>query len=281
MEGLGQTAALDLFASEGINDVHVGMDGSQSALDDDHEHDPIYYMETPWRNCGSTTTQIRLPSSNLRGLIKTYKMNSKTLSPLLLLLLIRWNSRLPQIFQPRPAMQTTHKSHKFNVHVQQRIRTSYHIVPCLQEGFRILATLSLYSIIKTTQTQNLQSRIPSCIITIVIITATTTESSLWTSKIQEQFIYCPSWTIFFPRLLTYDTSWLPSKSMVKRTPPTPQFCNMMSDCLHWIYILCPSFNIHPLSLFELHDNFLNLIKSLHQITTHTNLTKHSCALWLH
>ena len=47
MEGLGQTAALDLFASEGINDVHVGMDGSQSALDDDHEHDPIYYMEKP------------------------------------------------------------------------------------------------------------------------------------------------------------------------------------------------------------------------------------------
>lgn len=26
MEGLGQTAALDLFASEGIKDVHVGMD---------------------------------------------------------------------------------------------------------------------------------------------------------------------------------------------------------------------------------------------------------------
>lgn len=136
-------------------------------------------------------------------------------------------------------MQTTHKSHKFNVHVQQRIRTSYHIVPCLQEGFRILATLPLYG--KNYSNSKSAKQNPSCIITMVIITAVTTESSLWTSKIQEQLIYCPSWTIFFPRLLrltiTNDTSWLPLSDLDSGINQNPWSKELHQ--LHSSAIWCP------------------------------------------
>lgn len=128
-------------------------------------------MEKPWRNCGSTT-QIRLPSSNLRGLIKTYKMNSKAL----LFFCCCWSAEILGSLnffnlglQCKPHTNLTNLMYmSSNVYVQ--VTTS-----CLQEGFRILATLPLYG--KNYSNSKSAKQNPSCIITMVIITAVTTESS--------------------------------------------------------------------------------------------------------